>query len=96
MYQLRTAVHLYPKYCYIYKKVDEIYVYCSNSDIKQYLPTGIKYLLRSNSLDADATKMNELLKAFATRNIDWCLSSIKPIVQRINTLLGEVLLHGKR
>ena len=46
-------------------KIDEVYVYCSNEAIKNYLPEGVKYLKRSKSLDTDQTKMNEVLKAFA-------------------------------
>lgn len=46
-------------------KVDEVYVYCSNPDIQQYIPEGVKYLQRSTTLDQDTTKMNEVLKCFA-------------------------------
>lgn len=45
--------------------IDEIYVYCSNPDIKEFIPEGIKYLRRSESLDQDTTKMNEVLLSFA-------------------------------
>lgn len=47
------------------KQIDEIYVYCSNPDIQEFIPKGIKYLKRSESLDQDSTKMNEVLKCFA-------------------------------
>lgn len=47
------------------EEIDEIYVYCSNEEIKQYLPEGVKYLKRSQTLDTDQTKMNEVLSAFA-------------------------------
>lgn len=47
------------------KSIDEIYVYCSNPDIKEFIPEGVRYLKRSSSLDQDTTKMNEILKAFA-------------------------------
>lgn len=46
--------------------VDEVYVYCSNSDILKFIPEGVKYLKRSESLDQDTTKMNEVLQCFAT------------------------------
>ena len=46
-------------------KIDEVYVYCSNETIKNYIPDGVKYLKRSESLDTDSTKMNEVLTAFA-------------------------------
>lgn len=45
--------------------IDEIYVYCSNPDIQQFIPAGVKYLQRSPSLDTDNTKMNEVLQCFA-------------------------------
>ena len=47
------------------EEIDEVYVYCSNEMIKQYLPENVKYLKRSKSLDTDMAKMNEVLKAFA-------------------------------
>lgn len=47
------------------EEIDDVYVYCSNEMIKQYLPEGVKYLKRSKSLDQDTTKMNEVLKAFS-------------------------------
>ena len=47
------------------EKIDEVYVYCSNEGIKKYIPSGVKYLKRSESLDQNTTKMNEVLKAFA-------------------------------
>lgn len=45
--------------------IDQVYVYCSNPDICDFIPSGVKYLRRSEFLDQDTTKMNEVLKAFA-------------------------------
>lgn len=45
--------------------IDEIYVYCSNPEIQDFMPDGVKYLQRSESLDQDTTKMNEVLWCFA-------------------------------
>lgn len=47
------------------KGLDDVYVYCSNPDIREFIPTGVKYLQRSTSLDQDTTKMNEVLQSFA-------------------------------
>jgi len=47
------------------KGIDETYVYCSNSKIKDYIPSGVKYLKRKETLDTSQTKMNEVLKCFA-------------------------------
>lgn len=45
--------------------VDDVYVYCSNPDIQEFIPEGVKYLRRSETLDQDTTKMNEVLQCFA-------------------------------
>lgn len=45
--------------------IDEVYVYCSNPDIQNFIPDEVKYLKRSESLDQDMTKMNEVLQCFA-------------------------------
>lgn len=45
--------------------IDDVYVYCSNPDIQEFIPEGVKYLRRSESLDQDTTKMNEVLQYFA-------------------------------
>lgn len=47
------------------KEINEVYVYCSNPEIQNYIPDGVKYLKRSELLDQDTTKMNEVLQAFA-------------------------------
>lgn len=47
------------------KEIDEVYVYCSNPDIVEFIPKEVKYLKRSESLDQDTTKMNEVLACFA-------------------------------
>lgn len=45
--------------------VDEVYVYCSNPYIQDFIPGGVKYLCRDESLDQDITKMNDVLQCFA-------------------------------
>lgn len=45
--------------------IEDVYVYCSNPEIKQYIPEGVRYLRRSESLDLDTTKMNEVLLCFS-------------------------------
>jgi len=44
--------------------IDEVYVYCSNPAIQDFIPDGVKYLTRSTSLDQSTTSMTEVLKAF--------------------------------
>lgn len=61
-----------PLCCYILstllsiEDIEDVYVYCSNPDIKEYIPDGVKYLRRSETLDKDTTKMNEVLQSFAS------------------------------
>ena len=47
------------------EEISEVYVYCSNPEIQNYLPEGVKYRKRSSSLDLDTTKMNEVLECFS-------------------------------
>ena len=42
-----------------------VYVYCSNPKIQDYIPKGIAYIPRSEHLDQNDTKMNEVLQCFA-------------------------------
>lgn len=49
------------------KGLDEIYVYCSDEKIKQYMPNEIIFLKRDKSLDRNITTMNDVLKSFANK-----------------------------
>lgn len=44
--------------------VDEIYVYCSNEEIKQYLPEGVEFLARPAFLDEKQTKGRQIYEEF--------------------------------
>lgn len=45
--------------------IDDVYVYCSNEEIKKYIPQGVTYIKRDVSLDQNTTKMNEVLQRFS-------------------------------
>lgn len=45
--------------------IDDVYVYCSDRSIEDYIPNQVKFLQRSSKLDSDSTKMNEILYSFA-------------------------------
>ena len=47
------------------KNVDEVYVYCSDESICDYIPEGIKFLKRETYLDLSTTSFNEVLTTFA-------------------------------
>lgn len=64
-----------PLMCYILdtlaniKKIDEVYVYCSQESIKEYLPDGVKFLKRPEFLDRDETLGKEIYEEF-TKTVD--------------------------
>lgn len=64
-----------PLLCYILdtlvrvKRIDEVYVYCSNEDIIKYLPKGVKFLKRPEFLDRDETLGKEIYEEF-TKTVD--------------------------
>ena len=64
-----------PLMCYILetltkvKGVDEVYCYCSNEAVKEYLPQGVKFLKRPVFLDRDETLGKEIYEEF-TQSID--------------------------
>ncbi|MBR0060779.1 MAG: hypothetical protein IJP68_04780, partial [Selenomonadaceae bacterium] len=46
------------------EEIDEIYCYCSDPTIKDYLTGRVKFLQRDKSLDTAATKCGEVISAF--------------------------------
>ena len=52
------------KACLKAKLVDEIYVYCSNSEVKEYILPGVKFLPRPDSLDTDKANSNDIIREF--------------------------------
>ena len=51
------------------KRISEVYVYCSNEEIKQYLPKGVLFLKRPGFLDDDDHNISDILDEF-TRVVD--------------------------
>ena len=46
------------------ENIDEVYVYCSNPAIREYLPEGVKFLQRDERLDSNTTLGAEIYEAF--------------------------------
>ena len=44
--------------------LDDIYVYCSQEDIIQYLPNGVKFLKRPEKLDGAMVGHYEIVESF--------------------------------
>lgn len=49
--------------------IDEVYVYCSSSEVEPLLPAGVKLLRRDERLDSNTTLGAEIYDAF-TREVD--------------------------
>lgn len=79
--------------------VQDVYVYCSNPDIKEFIPEGVKYLKRSESLDLDTTKINEVLSAFAKdvpSDIYVMTHTTAPFIKKESIKAGlDAVLSGK-
>lgn len=64
-----------PLMCYILetlikvKTIDEVYLYCSNEEVQEYLPDGVKFLKRPAFLDRDEALGKEIYDEF-TKTID--------------------------
>lgn len=49
------------------KNIDQVYVYCSSREVEQYLPEGVKLLLRDERLDSNTTLGAEIYDAFVSQ-----------------------------
>lgn len=46
------------------KEINEVYVYCSNEEVIKYLPKGVKFIKRPESLDGDNVLGKEIYNEF--------------------------------
>lgn len=52
------------KACLDAKLVDDVYVYCSNRNVQDYVLEGVNYLRRPEYLDADSANCNDIIREF--------------------------------
>jgi CMP-N-acetylneuraminic acid synthetase len=55
---------LIQKACNGTKSVDEVYVYCSKPEVKEYLIDGVKFMQRPDYLDTSAVNCNDIIREF--------------------------------
>lgn len=48
------------------KGIDDVFVYCSSDEIKQYLPEGATYLQRPKELDLPTSNFNQIFDSFSS------------------------------
>lgn len=94
-----------PLMCYILetltqvRQIDEVYVYCSQEEVIPYLPDGVKFLKRPESLDRDETLGKEIYEAFVnTVDADiYVLAHTTSPFMKLSTVenaLGKILNEG--
>lgn len=49
--------------------VDEVVVFCSSEEIKEYLPEGVEYVKRPPRLDSQTTRCGDIIEAFLHENV---------------------------
>lgn len=57
-------IHFIQKALLEIEKVDDIYVYCSDEEVKKYLLPKIKFLKRPDYLDGNEINCNDIIKEF--------------------------------
>ena len=77
--------------------LDEIYVYCSDPSIQEYLPKGVTWLRRDPALDSSSTLILEVLRSFA-RDVDadtYVLAhATAPFISRSSIESGLMAVNG--
>jgi CMP-N-acetylneuraminic acid synthetase len=57
-------IHFIQRACLDCKSIDEVYVYCSDEAIVEYLLPGVKFLKRPEYLDGDNINANDFIREF--------------------------------
>lgn len=50
--------------CVNAEKVDEVYIYCSNPSVEEFILPGVKYLKRPEYLDSNECNCNDIIREF--------------------------------
>lgn len=78
------------------KGIDEVYVYCSDEAVVQYLPEGVLFKKRDKRLDGDLIKGFDIYRSFISEvdaDVYVLAHTTSPFIKResIETALGHVL-----
>lgn len=63
-YDGTPLMSLIQKACLGAEKIDEVYVYCSNPQVQNYLEPDVKYLQRPEFLDLNTSNCNDIIREF--------------------------------
>lgn len=81
------------------ENIDEVYVYCSDEDVLNYIPEGVKFLKRDKYLDGDMVKGAEIYSSFINEvdsDIYILAHTTSPFtkVETVSNALENVLFKG--
>ena len=81
------------------KEIDEVYVYCSDDSIVDYIPNGVIYKKRSEYLDGNLVKGYDIYKSFINEvgaDVYILAHATSPFIksETIGTALSNVLCNG--
>lgn len=57
-------MHFIQKTCLKTKNIDEVYIYCSDETVKEFILPGVKFIKRPKYLDGDDINANDFIKEF--------------------------------
>lgn len=82
------------------KEIDEVYVYCSDDSIVDYIPENVIYKKRSEQLDGDLVKGYDIYKSFINEvdaDVYILAHATSPFIrsETIDSALSNVLYNGK-
>lgn len=63
-YDGTPLMHFIQRACLDSKLIDEVYVYCSDESVRQYVLPGAKFLKRPAELDGDDKNANDIIREF--------------------------------
>lgn len=60
----KPLMHFVQEVCLKSKLIDEVYVYCSDEKVKDYILPGVQFLKRPACLDLDTVNANDIIREF--------------------------------
>ncbi len=63
-YDGTPLMHFIQKACLEAETIDEVYVYCSNDEVKEFILPGVHFLKRPEYLDGDDINANDFIREF--------------------------------
>ena len=57
-------MHFIQRTCLNAKRIDEVYIYCSDETVKDYILPGVRFLKRPKFLDLDTANANDFIREF--------------------------------